>query len=192
MEAKVEKWYELDSGAFAALVAHPPGYFILPVKAKAWAWLPFDSDDWNAIDQRILRQGRATQLDGPPADAPPLPQPDPTPYKRDPDSVGRWAQDVDLLQWIEQASSKRRVVYLVLQEDPYETSFGDGLFRDPVACMADERAAHTYQLEGQLKRHVRRIELSLENGRLQAKGERHDYADRYTVYKALQLLTRHA
>ena len=191
-DVKVEKWYELDSGAIAALVAHPRGYFLLPVDGKAWAWLAGDSDEWSAIDQRIFRQGRATELPGPPASAPPLPNPQlqPTATKRDPDAVGRWGHDAGLLQWVQEGTRGRRVIYLVLKEDPYETKFGDGLFRDPVACMADERAARKYPMAEELKRHVRRIELSLENGKLHAKGERHDYADRYTVEKALELLKR--
>lgn len=62
------------------------------------------------------------------------------------------------------------------------------LFRDPVACFADESAARNHPLAKPLKRHVRRIELWLENGRLQAKGERHDFADRYKLEKVLELL----
>lgn len=188
MPTQVEKWFEMESGAIAALVSHPRGYLVLPPRGKAWEWVPAESDEWSALDQRIFRQGRATELAGPPPSAPPLPAPGPAHRKDDPDALGRWAEDGALLRWVEQAPGKRRVVYLVLQEDPYETNFGDGLFRDPVACFADESAARTHPLHAELKRHLRRIELRIDSGRLQAKGERHDFADRYKVEKAMELL----
>lgn len=177
------EWYELFSGDFAAMT--PGGVFLWSPEAPVWRWHPYDSDRWDAVHQAIYRNHRAEVLDGPPAGAPPLPEPGPrtVPHRDDP---GAWATDPRLIRWVGEARS----AWLVLHEDLGESSFGDGVFRYVVGCFPTEQQALEAPVSAGCGRHLRRIALRVSDGRLQAAGERLHFADRYAMPDVLADLAR--
>jgi hypothetical protein len=191
-DAREIDWYELDSGAIVAVVLSggPSGLFILPVNATSWGWYPVDTDGWDAAHQRIFRQHRADRLGKAPAHVPPLPMSVPALLPIDRDDLGAMGANASLMKWVAAAPSLNRTAFVVLEEDSYESAVGDGVFRDFIGCFPTEDAALHCDIEPGMQRHVRRIELSLDEGRITARAERQDFADRYDFDSALADLAR--
>jgi hypothetical protein len=173
-----DEWYELDSGAAAAIVTG--GLFVLPVGGSAWVWHARGSDGWDAIHQRIYRNHGADRLARAPAGAPPLPDPGPA-FVVHRDDPGAFVEHPRLVEWIGQ----QRAAFLTLAEDTYESRFGDGQFLSVVGCFPDEAAARECELPRGNERHVRRVELSVVEGRVVAVPERNGFADRFEMSAVL-------
>ena len=162
---------------------------MLPVKAKEWAWYPWESDGWNTVHQAIFRQGRLRRLDACPASVPPLPASVPVVPRVDRDDVGTMRSNASLMKWIG-VGRMPRTAFVLLEEDRYESTFGDGVFRDFVGCYPDKAAALRRSIGQGMQRHVRRIKLSVRGGCVTASPERKDFADRYDVQTALANLVK--
>ncbi len=119
-----------------------------------WQFCPPQTGNWDYYHQMVFRQCRADDCEfGDIVDkVPSLPAEFPPPaqyHVKEPSEAPVRPSD-DLLEKIRAAPDGRLPVYVVLGEDPYETSFGDGVFRDFNSAHLDEEAAraHIGQLLG--------------------------------------------
>lgn len=113
-----------------------------------WEFCPRETKSWDYYHLMVFGQCRADDcvfsdiVDR----VPPLPAEFPPPARynvKQPSEVPLPAGD-DLLGKISAAPDARLPVFVVLGEDPYETTFGDGIFRDFESVHLDEQAATAY------------------------------------------------
>ena len=113
-----------------------------------WEYFPYDTEKWNYYHQMIYwsQGGDACKFSDIVDQVPSLPAEYPPPDKyhvKDPVEDPVVPND-DLLKEIGAAPEERLPVYVVLEEDPYETSFGDGIFRDFNSAHLDEEEAKAH------------------------------------------------
>lgn len=103
--------------------------------ANGWDYLPPYSDAWDSSHQRIFRQHDAEIVD-PPAldfsfpDLPPIPDPPEEGWKEyfRPKAYANTSDYYNLFKFLSGRDSKHITVYVVLEEDLYESMSGDGKF----------------------------------------------------------------
>lgn len=110
-----------------------------------WQFFPAETENWDYYHQMIFRSCRGDDCKfGDIVDqVPSLPAEFPPPDKyhvKDPIEIPVFPSD-DLLKKVRAAPDERLPVYVLLKEDPYETSFGDGIFRNFESAYLDEDAA---------------------------------------------------
>lgn len=145
-----------------------------------WEFCAPESKDWDWYHQKVFRQGRAESCDWAEiADRlPPVPHGDPPPEKyhlrEPPEPEALLAQPGSTLSGHVAAADGRLPVYVVLYEDCYESSFGDGVFRDFDGAFPDESTARAYiaaKLDQvapdiRVEYHVRPMHLEVKEGSL--------------------------
>ena len=161
--------FETDSGVWVAFVAPfgSGGVFVLR-EPDQWIFHPADTVIWDSLHQQVYRNGRADRKSekellasgrpAPPGAAPSTPA-KPAHWGADfksevPfDSVPQAVRD-RLLK-----SQEATTVYLVLFEDEYETSFGDGKYLYPKAAFWNESEAASLPAEKGFKLKTKKVVL---------------------------------
>jgi hypothetical protein len=102
---------------------------------KEWQYLPPQSDGWDSAHQYIFRQHDGIEidpfeLDFKLPDLPPIPEPPPEGWKEHfrEKAHARVNDYPHLFSALSDNSKRRLIVYVILYEDQYETSSGDGKF----------------------------------------------------------------
>ncbi|MEW6279309.1 MAG: hypothetical protein AB1758_11840 [Candidatus Eremiobacterota bacterium] len=144
------EWFETFDGVVVAFA----GTGVFALRGSEWHYHPGNSREWDAYHQAVYRNHRAERIE--PAGLPPLPE---VPEARM-DWLDNFTRVEDrslrgpLHEKVARAPGGRATVYVVLVEDPYETSFGDGLRRDfagaswsepPARALMAEREAQGYR-----------------------------------------------
>ena len=115
-----------------------------------WCFCPPESETWDWYHQMVFRQGKAESCDWAEIAErlPPVPCGVPPPEKyhlrEPPEPEALQAQPGSKLSRHVAAADGRLPVYVVLYEDCYESSFGDGVFRDFDGAFLDESTARAY------------------------------------------------
>lgn len=130
-----------------------------------WELLEYGSPRWDQVHQMIYRNGRLEEAD--PADVARLPPLPPIPPRSDrsresyflPEQPVRAAEYPALTATL-RARGGSLPVYLVLLEDPYETSFGDGCYRDFEAAFL-RRADAQRKIQGYYRAFIRKMTVAL-------------------------------
>ena len=127
------KYFECtDSGNLYAVDAESRGIFQLYRDKRStgpWVFLAPETEAWDAVHQKIYRNGRATEVE-PGTAVPPVPPAPEGPFPSWAENLGKGrvlpaVRYPGVARW----AGTRGVVYVVLEEDSYESMFGDGCFR---------------------------------------------------------------
>ena len=119
-------------------------------KNAGWVFCASGSREWDGIHQEVFRNYRADKLTQEQLSRLGIPMPDLEPYRGRP--AMRWEDNFPTSVAADQVPAGVRAqleagprsVNLVLLEDRYETSFGDGKFLYPQAAFWDKAAAEKY------------------------------------------------
>jgi hypothetical protein len=149
-------------------------YRIVASPAARWEFCPIGTRLWDWYHQAAFYAHRAEPtraLDHP--ELPPLPAgwpPDPATTRLDETESSVHAQPGGAIWRVVERAGGELPVFIVLEEDTYETALGDGCFRDFRAAFYDEsaaRAAAAKTTGTHQQRHLRRAWLRIEAGELQ-------------------------
>lgn len=148
-------WYQNDDVLVACVNKGVLGMFrlILNARRPKWKYYPVNSRGWDHLHQQIFWTFKFDHLqDGPPQGLPPLPPLPPLPKKT---SIA-WERVFPKHRyyfallfprtalWIGKSGGTARIWY-VLEEDLYESYFGDGIFREfNGAVFTAKKAAKEY------------------------------------------------
>jgi hypothetical protein len=148
------EWYRTDNDlilGFCGKKGHRGVYLYWLNRSDDWEYCPAETKAWDHYHQMVYWQGRADsctfeELKG---EVPPLPRefPPPTRYHvTDPPEKGtpNALAGSKLFERVNSVSDKRLPVYVVLEEDRYETVFGDGCFRNFESAFLDRRSAESH------------------------------------------------
>jgi hypothetical protein len=149
--------------------------------SPVWRFLPLNSSQWDAVHQRIYRNGRANpvkqedlppHLPPPPDTIPPEALNPPEPPLPEP----LLAEEFPMLtEVLERLNGATQTIYLVLMEDGYESKCGDGKFHYPEAVFFDEATATRYKSPSHndewTRYHLRHGTIQLIDGVLEVKVE---------------------
>lgn len=195
METVEAEYLEDDDGGpiYAALgpMAND-ALFRLHSGRDEWEFLVPGTRSWDWVHQRIYRNGRVTALDAgriatlPPL--PPIPGHDPVRWEDNFRHAGHFpeARFPQVAKWLRWRNPGRlpaeAEVFVVLTEDTYESSFGDGEFHDLRGVFVDEASAADEEA-GQAgewrKVYRRRARVSLESQGLRVSEAERALFDQY-------------
>jgi hypothetical protein len=114
---------------------------------KQWQYLPPHSEEWDSVHQYLFRNNNGIEIS--PfgghcnlPDLPPVPDSPPEGWKEHfrGKAHGKVRDYPQLNFLLSEEASRRKTVYLLLHEDQYETSFGDGKFLYLAGVFVDREA----------------------------------------------------
>jgi len=118
---------------------------------RGWEFCPHETKAWDWYHQLVLVRGGATPCDPWSLDesVPPIPETLPPPEQyivRDPPEpeAPHANRGSPVFERVAAAPAGRLQVYVVLYEDRYESSFGDGIFRDFSAAFFKKQSAQPH------------------------------------------------
>ncbi|KAF0244645.1 MAG: hypothetical protein FD180_2312 [Planctomycetota bacterium] len=198
---------ELDGG-LVAFIGVDGSHGVLQFReGQGWLLHAAGSVTWDALHQETYRQFRGDRVSAEEIRArgialPEIPEADSLPPLR------AWSENfraqVPLetvprpVRWRVEAASGTKRVYLVLEEDLYESSFGDGRFLYPVAAFWEVEEAHAFAaaknagLANSRPSHtVREVRLRMDHGRGELKAELAiEVFEHYSINDVIRLLHR--
>lgn len=186
-------YYESDGGYIYACVGPmaAEGLFRHPGferPGNTWEWIPGTSSIWNFAHQAIYRNGRWDELTSDKAAQLP-------PVVAEVSDEGAMAPSVEtetfaastfpwLYRLLQQSPESVAPIFVVLQEDTYESLLGDGKFADMHGVFLDERAANSEmgRIAGEYCRqgHLRRMTVALKDGLLEIPDFQRQWFDQTT------------
>ena len=142
-----------------------------PVTAQSrWEWVQRGTGLWDAIHQQIYRNFRATRLQQSEVDTlPPIPDAATEPARHDDPTSFRSAEFPFLSRFLQTEDNSTSQVIVVLDEDTYESSMGDGKFHYLAHVFKNAQDAQAYISSkkelpdsGYVNYHVRRLSVHLQ------------------------------
>jgi len=157
-----------------------------------WQFLVRHEAEWDAVHQMIYRNFRASKLEL--AELPPytpaVPAEPPTIKKTWPSESGK-AEAADYpstAAFLQHQPDQSADLYIVLFEDRYETSAGDGEFHTFKKTFIDKASAQAYindHTDGWSRWHIRALSVKCVDGRLTWSGYKPQTFDHYTTEQVL-------
>lgn len=193
MAETVTYWEDWDFGGI--LATREPSIFVWLAEEGRWIRVNPRSDRWDYYHQKIFRAHRAYPIederigrDFPELPDPP-PEPEPLSELEQKHLASSFPADDYLLvaAWLAELPDQEVQGFVLLQEDNYETMFGDGCFRDMEGIALTEEAAHRFQQETPkgYGRYCRAFRMALRNARIEFPEIETKTFDRHTPYTVL-------
>jgi hypothetical protein len=165
---------------------------------QQWEFLIPNSPTWDWIHQRIYRNPRVEEIrpEDFPTPLPPLPETPPGPFPaakdyfmpKQPMAASSYPR---LKKFLDRQERKEAKVYVVLEEDRYETVFGDGEFHDfdRVFLTREEAERYMDQNRGEWKTfHLREMTVKLDHEMLAFPEFTHELFDKHSIEKVVNAL----
>lgn len=174
------EWYRTDSDlilGFCGRKGFGGVYCFWLDQSDTWEFFHAKTKEWDRFHQKVYWQSRAdpikfSELKGkvPPVPPKPLRNAKPNVSALPEKEAPYTSATKELLEKITACAGKRLPVYVVLMEDRYETSVGDGCFRHFESVFFDELSAQSH-IENDVEQHellwfhIRKVHLvATENG----------------------------